>query len=85
MACRNSCGFLEPPKYFYLYLQAFLVKHAIDVENGKLFDQGPIRRNNGTLHTLPKHPPSTDGGSCTAVGNLLLAKGLFEGATLTNC
>ena len=29
MACRNTCGFLEPPKHFYLYLQAFLVKHAI--------------------------------------------------------
>ena len=40
------------------------------------------RRNNGALHTLPKPPPSADGGSCTAVGNLLLARGLFEGATL---
>ena len=38
--------------------------------------------NRRNLHTLPKHPPSVDGGSCTAVGNLLLAKGLFEGATL---
>ena len=86
MACRNSCGFLEPPKYFYLYLQAFLVKHAIDVGNNKLFDQGAYlktnRRNNGTLHTLTNHPPSADSGSCTAVGNLLLTMGLFEGATL---
>ena len=42
------------------------------------------RRNNGTLHTLPKQPPSMDGGNwLTAVGNLLLAGGVFEGATLT--
>ena len=41
------------------------------------------RRNNRTLHTLPKQPPSMDGGSwLTAVGNLLLARGVFEGATL---
>ena len=42
VACRYSCGSLDPPKYFYLYLQAFLVKHAIDVGNGKFIDQGPI-------------------------------------------
>ena len=42
------------------------------------------RRNNGTLHTLPKQPPSMDGGNwLTAVGNLLLAGDVFEGATLT--
>ena len=53
-----------------------------------LCEQRPIcrviyRRNKGTLHTLPKPPPFADGGSCTAVGNLLLAIGLFEGATLS--
>ena len=40
------------------------------------------RRNNGILHTLPKQPPSMDGGSwLTAVGSLLLAGGVSEGAT----
>ena len=41
------------------------------------------RRNNGILHTLPKQPPSMDGGNwLTAVGNPLLAGSVFEGATL---
>ena len=36
------------------------------------------------MHTLPKHPPSVDGGSwLTVVENLLLASGIFEGVTLT--
>ena len=35
------------------------------------------------MHTLPKQPPSMDGGNwLTAVGNLLLARGVFEGAAL---
>ena len=58
----------------YLYLK-YLSKGAYLKTN---------RRNNGTLHTLPKQPPSMDGDSWLAeVGNLLLAGGVFKGATLT--
>ena len=68
------------------------VKHAKDVGNGILKYLTNLskaylkinRRNNRTLHTLSKHPPSVEGDSwLKAVGSLLLARGIFEGAVLS--